>query len=400
MIIRMDGQDIVRHADPDRWIDTVATLFPNGDQRGFWRFLYDIEARSWDLVRDRPYLPPVQAADFLRMMHPSNIAALPLVPGLLRPVAHVMRRYGVDADARFVRFINEQLLISTQQHATHAPYLPGALGLTYPSSTWYPVGGMYRPALLLMRSITQHGGMVKFRRAVTSIESVNGAWKVTTSNGETYQATTVVSSIPIWNMVDVTHGSVRGWMKKHAGRRDDIWSAVTMYLAVEGRPDLPTAYYQIHVDTPLPHCASDTVFVTVSRPDDGEKAPPGVSTVTVSTHARWTDWQARTKEQYDQQRRDVMKAILGVLERQLPEIGLLPRIYTGAGTPQTWITYTQRYGGYVGGIPHDVRRPMLLMTPNQTPFRGLYMIGDSVFPGQGTPAVMLGAWNTVERIVG
>ena len=26
------------------------------------------------------------------------------------------------------------------------------------------------------------------------------------------------------------------------------------------------------------------------------------------------------------------------------------------------------------------------------------MIGDSVFPGQGTPAVMMGAWNTVQRI--
>jgi phytoene dehydrogenase-like protein len=43
---------------------------------------------------------------------------------------------------------------------------------------------------------------------------------------------------------------------------------------------------------------------------------------------------------------------------------------------------------------------MLLLPPNQTPFAGLYMVGDSVFPGQGTPAVMLGAWNTIERIVG
>lgn len=400
MIIRMDGFEIVRHADPATWIETMAQTFPSGDQRGFWSMLYDIEARSWDLVRDRSYLPPATARDWLRMLNPANLSALPLVPGLIRPVEHLLRRFGLHTDPQFRRFINEQLLISTQQQATHAPYLPGALGLTYPSSTWYPVGGMYRPALLLMRTITQRGGAVKFRRSVTSIQQVNGAWQVTTANGETYRAATVVSSIPIWNMVGLTQGPVRSWMQRHADNNGTIWSAVTLYLGVEGRPALPTAYYQIHVDTPLPHCASDSVFVTVSRPDDDEKAPPGVSTVTVSTHARWTDWQDLSRERYDEQRATVTAAILGVLERQLPEIGLLPRIHVGAGTPRTWITYTQRHGGYVGGIPHDIRRPMLLLPPNQTPFAGLYMVGDSVFPGQGTPAVMLGAWNTIERIVG
>ena len=400
MIIRMDGQDIVRHADAETWIDAMSRMFPQGDQRGFWSYLYRIEAASYDLIRDRPYLPPATLRDMLRMLHPSNLGALSLVPGLIRPVSHIMRRFGVDTDPRFMRFVNEQLLISTQQHASHAPYLPGALGLTYPSSTWYPVGGMYRPALLLMRSITARGGRVNFRRRVTSIRRDKGAWQVATLNGETYTARNVVSSIPIWNMADLTDGPVRSWMQRHARSNGDIWSAVTFYLGVEGRPDLPTAYYQIHVDTPLPHCASDTVFVTVSRPDDNAKAPPGVSTVTVSTHARWTDWQTTSAEAYATQRERVINAILGVLERQLPEIGQLPRIYVGAGMPQTWGHYTHRHHGFVGGIPHDVRRPMLLLPPNQTPFAGLYMIGDTAFPGQGTPAVMLGAWNTVERIVG
>jgi phytoene dehydrogenase-like protein len=70
------------------------------------------------------------------------------------------------------------------------------------------------------------------------------------------------------------------------------------------------------------------------------------------------------------------------------------------GTPVTWENYTQRLDGFVGGIPHDVARPLFMLPPNQTPFEGLYMIGDSAFPGQGMPAVMLGAWNTVARIFG
>lgn len=400
VIVRMEDGEIVRHADPVRWIDEAARLFPVGDQRGFWQRLYEIERKAYRIVLEHPVMPPATVGAALRMLRPRYAQAAGLVGGLLRPMQQLMRRYGVDRDPRFMRFVNEQLLISTQNHASHAPYVPAAMGLTYPSSTWYPVGGMFRPALLMMRSLTDRGGVVRFRRHVTSIDRHNGAWEVRTSNGETYRARSVVSSIPVWNMARLTHGRVQRWMEMHALRHRRIWSAVTVYLAVEGRPALPTAYYQLHATRPLPYCASDSIFVSVSRPDDDVKAPPGITTVTISTHVRWEDWSDTTPATHAERKRMVTDAILAEVERLLPEIGTLPRVHVSSGTPHTWVHYTQRMHGYVGGIPHDIRRPMLLLPPNVTPFEGLYMVGDNAFPGQGTPAVMLGAMNIARIFAG
>lgn len=391
VIVRMDDTEIVRHADRDRWIDEAARLFPVGDQRGFWQRLYDIERRAYRIVQEQSVSPPATLGAAMRMLHPRHLPAVGLLGGLVRPMLHLMRRHGVHTDPRFMRFVNEQLLISTQNHARHAPFIPAAMGLTYPSSTWYPVGGMYRPALLLLRALTDRGGVARFRRHVTSVEHDKGAWVVRTRNGETYRARSVVSSIPIWNMARITHGRVQWWMTRHAARHPRIWSAFTVYLAVEGRPMLPTAYYQLHVGRPLPYCASDSIFVSVSRPDDDVKAPPGVTTVTISTHVRWDDWRDTSPASHDERKRIVTDAIMAEVERLLPEIGRLPRVHVSSGSPHTWVRYTDRMHGYVGGIPHDVRRPMLLLPPNVTPFAGLYMVGDSAFPGQGTPAVMLGA---------
>lgn len=118
----------------------------------------------------------------------------------------------------------------------------------------------------------------------------------------------------------------------------------------------------------------------------------------MSTHARSHDWKGLSDEAYREQKQRVHEHIMRIIMRRMPEFAGMVVSEQDAGTPRTWVTYTQRYDGYVGGIPHDVARPLITLPPNQTPFRGLYHIGDSAFPGQGTPAVMLSAWNTVQRI--
>jgi phytoene dehydrogenase-like protein len=56
------------------------------------------------------------------------------------------------------------------------------------------------------------------------------------------------------------------------------------------------------------------------------------------------------------------------------------------GTPVTFQRFTRRQGGFVGGFPQT----SLLRgwAPRLMP--GLWMVGDSIFPGQSTAAVALG----------
>lgn len=399
MILRLPDGDVIRHADVETWIDHVTERFPTGDQRGFWKHLYELESSVYDLIKDKPYLPPSTPGDWIRMADPRNLSAVRLLPGLFRPMSTLMRRYGVDADPRFRSLVNEQMLISTQSTAAEAPYLTGAMGLTYPSETYYPVGGMIRPAILMLRSITGSGGQVKFRRQVVSLAQTNdGWWEAITANGERYRAQTVVSSIPVWNMARIVQGAPAAAYRRWASKYPQAWAALTLYFVLEGVPDLPTPYIQMHLDEDVPYVHSRSLFLTVSRPHDRQKAPEGETTVTVSTHARFSDWADLTPEEHSKQKQQMMQSLRSVIERRMPEFDGMRWHHVEAGTPQTWIHYTGRHHGFVGGIPHTVSQNMLTLPKNQTPFKGLYQIGDSAFPGQGTPAVMMGAWNTAARI--
>jgi C-3',4' desaturase CrtD len=400
MLIRMPEFDVIRYAEVDRWIAEAERVFPGGRQGAFWRELYRLESRVWSLVQGLTHFPPAGATDLLRLAKPSLLANAPLALGLLRPMDVLLERHGVHRNADFRRFINEQLLISTQNTSHKAPYLTAAMGLTYPSETYYPVGGMVRPALLLMRHATSRGAQVKFRRRVTQIARDGNQWRVQCANGEEYRAQRVVSSVPIWNMARLTDERPRAYFESLSSRFSSAWCAVTLYLTVHGVPRLPSQYVQLHLDADIPYVHSKSLFLTLSHPDDRQKAPEGVTTITVSTHACAEDWKGLSIDEYTRRRELVRDAMVEVIRRRMHELDGMETSRVDVGTPVTWENYTQRHDGFVGGIPHDVTRPLFLLPPNQTPFEGLYMIGDSAFPGQGMPAVMLGAWNTVARIFG
>ena len=400
MLIRMPEFDVIRHANVHAWIDEAERQFPGGRQGAFWSELYRLESRVWSLVQGLTHFPPTGVGDLVRLAKPSLLAGAPLSLGLIRPMDVLMERYGVDRNAAFGRFINEQLLISTQNTSQSAPYLTGAMGLTYPSETYYPVGGMYRPALQLMRHATARGARVKFRRRVTQITRDGKQWRVQCANGEEYRAQRVVSSIPIWNMARLTDEQPRAYFERVSSRFDSAWCAITLYLTLQGVPKLPSQYLQLHLDADIPYVHSKSLFLTVSHPDDRQKAPEGVTTVTVSTHALADDWKGLSTDEYTRRRELVRDAMVEVIRRRMHEFDGMDLSRVDVGTPITWQNYTQRHDGFVGGIPHDVRRPLFTLPPNKTPFDGLYMIGDSAFPGQGMPAVMLSAWNTVARIFG
>jgi phytoene dehydrogenase-like protein len=68
-------------------------------------------------------------------------------------------------------------------------------------------------------------------------------------------------------------------------------------------------------------------------------------------------------------------------------------------TPVTWSHWIYRKKGRVGGISQNVDRSLLDWTPNKTPFDGIYLCGDTVFPGQGIPGVTLSGINAYYRLL-
>ncbi len=65
------------------------------------------------------------------------------------------------------------------------------------------------------------------------------------------------------------------------------------------------------------------------------------------------------------------------------------------GTPVTFQRFTRRAKGWVGGYPQT----NLFRTQGPRLGRGLWMVGDSIFPGQSVPAVALGGLRVAGQIL-
>lgn len=79
--------------------------------------------------------------------------------------------------------------------------------------------------------------------------------------------------------------------------------------------------------------------------------------------------------------------ILGTVALALPGVRQHLR-YMQAGTPFSFWRYTRRHHGMVGGMPqHLANSGLFSLGPRATGVAGLWLVGDSTFPGQSTAAV-------------
>jgi phytoene dehydrogenase-like protein len=86
--------------------------------------------------------------------------------------------------------------------------------------------------------------------------------------------------------------------------------------------------------------------------------------------------------------------MLSAAERVLPALRPAAKLIL-PGTPVTFQRFTRRAFGWVGGFPQT----SLFRTwaPRLTP--DLWMVGDSIFPGQSTAAVALGGLRVARAVL-
>ena len=68
-------------------------------------------------------------------------------------------------------------------------------------------------------------------------------------------------------------------------------------------------------------------------------------------------------------------------------------------SPRTFARFTQREGGAVGGVPRRAGLHHYRTLSPKPVQEGLWLVGDSVFPGQSTLATALGGVRTAAAIL-
>ncbi|GIV68772.1 phytoene desaturase family protein [Caldilinea sp.] len=403
MVVHLpDGQTIARYGDERRWEEYRRAFGETGET--FFRWQEACADALWDLALRAPAWPPQSpgevaslvrdglawlAADLRRRLHP------PLLADAFRPVAAHLQ----NAPHALCLFVDAQLLIAAQTTSAYANALYGAAALDLPRrGVVHLQGGIGAIAETLVDAVRRHGGKVLLRQEVERIVYEKGEpTAVVTKRGERFPARTVVANLPPWNIARLMGDHAPEALRRLPENPEPGWGAFTVYVGFDAgivEPDAPL-HHQVIEREPLGE--GNSIFLSLSPDWDESRAPRGRRALTISTHTALDPWWKLfrfDRRRYEQRKAHYLERILRSAERVLPGLRahadlILP------GTPVTFQRFTRRMRGWVGGFPQT----SLFRTWGPRLDRSLWMVGDSIFPGQSTAAVALGGLRVARAIL-
>lgn len=397
-----DGVAVQRWGDERRHAEHRAAFGAAAD--AFWRWQERTADALWALALRTPPWPPQSPDEFGRL----------LGAGLVwlgsRPRAHLDARLLADAfrplaahlqgiPDRLRLFVDAQLLISAQTTSQRANALYGASALDLPRrGVVHLEGGIGAIAETLAQAVRTHGGKLHYRQQVERIVVERGRpVAVITKRGQAYPADLVIANLPPWNIAPLLGDAAPPALRHLPTQPAEGWGAFTVYAGVDEAAlpaDFPL-HHQVIVREPLGE--GNTAFLSLSPAWDKGRAPTGKRALTISTHTDLKPWwttYAQDRSHYEQRKQVYTERLLAAAERAMP--GLRSSVdLVLPGTPVTFQRFTRRAWGWVGGFPQT----SLFRAWGPRLLPGLWMVGDSIFPGQSTAAVALGGLRVAQGVL-
>jgi phytoene dehydrogenase-like protein len=177
-------------------------------------------------------------------------------------------------------------------------------------------------------------------------------------------------------------------LRRLSSRPEDGWGAFMVYVGLDDSviPQDTPLHHQIILRRPLGE--GNSVFASLSPAWDASRAPAGHRALTLSTHTYLNDWwqlYQNDRPAYETRKAEMTEKMLTAAEEAIPGLCAAARLVMPA-TPVTFQHFTRRKWGWVGGFPQTG----LLRALGPRLGRNLWLVGDSIFPGQSIAAVALG----------
>lgn len=391
--------------DRDRWREERQRHFPHSER--FWQGLEQLFAISWRFQQRQPILPPRNGFDLWQLVQALRPETLLTLPFSLMTVTDWMNFCGVGGDRRLRQFLDLQLKLYSQVDASETALLYAATALCLsqdPHGLYHLHGSMQVLSDLLANALQRDGGQIYTRHLVRHIEVERGrAVAVQVENLKTktiqrLEADHIVANVPAQNLPHLLGDAIPAGYARRLKTLPPASGAFVIYLGVKEAaiPEACPPHLQFLYDAQGPIGENNSLFVSVSQPQDG-RAPSGYRTLIASSFTEPNFWRqpdldyAATKAQYTQT----------ALERLGKFFDLRPEhiVHCEAATPRTFWRYTARLDGIVGGISQRLSTfgPFGLAT--RTPIPHLWLVGDSVHPGEGTAGVSYGARALVQQLL-
>lgn len=387
----------------DELVESLCAL-PDAPERGVREF-FAVQARAadalWPALDDPSLLPPFGRGAVSRHLRalPSYLRLAPLAG---RTLGDVMRARGV-ASFEPLRVLVESLCRITVQCGADEAEAPLALAaIDYPfRGAGHVTGGIGEFASGIVGAIRANGGHVEFATRADSIAPCDDGWAVGTRRG-TFRARSVLANVlpqDLRRLVAAREGDLPR-IDRLARGVESGWGAAMLYLTARAPRGAggEARHFEIVQDAASPFVAGNHLFCSVSAAGDLRGLPPGRRTITVSTHVPMREFAALSPAAQELFVETVQERMRRGVARFLPEWheGVESSM---TASPRTFARFTGRAGGHVGGVPRTAGvRSYLGASPCEVR-PGLFLVGDSVFPGQSALAAAAGGVKAAEAAI-
>lgn len=396
-----DGISVDRWSDERRWAERRQVF--SDEAHAFWLWQEKTADLLWDAVgRGLPW-PPGNPVELVQLGSRGMAAFIQnlsrFTPGWGTDAFRTVEYRIKEHDPAFRTFLDAQLLISAQTTSEHTNALYAAAALDLPRrGVAHVQGGMGALAETLAGAIRQHGGNIVYRNEVIRLKILeNGDYLLETNKGTKYRAPTVIANLTPWNIKQLLEENAPHRYQTLSQLPDESWGAMMVYVGIEDRNSIEQLPLHQQVITSSPLAEGNSIFISLSPEWDPTRAPAKHRALTISTHTRLKDWwqlYEEDRDAYETRKQNYLDRMLQTAEIALPGLRNAAKLILPA-TPITFQRFTRRARGWVGGFPQS----SLFRTWPARVLPGLWMVGDSIFPGQSTPAVALGGLRVAEAIL-
>lgn len=386
------------------YLAELKKLFPHKKESitAFFEEVWKIGNEVIKLIDPLPVLPPKTAGEWSRLVLAANPGTVRLLPYLNKTLDTLIVKHGLQEEKLFVHLIDAQLIDSMQVTSKDCSAIIGAYALSiYHEGAFYIEGGLFQAAAALLEAAKQYGAVLKKRTWIKKLRQTPEGYTATDQKGQEWKAEQVIGNLPLQGFLNVLDEPLRKKCHPSYLKKAELpqWGTMTLYLAIDEHivPEGIPLFMQVLQSETGEMAEGEHLFLSLSAPDDRIRAPIGCRTMTVSTHTALHNWE--TKEQYDAYKIKLTKKMMEGVKTIFPDIekGLTHELQ---GAPKAWERFTRRPMGMVGGFPQTLQHSLFNSLSHRTGVKGLWLCGDSVFPGAGTIGVSVSGFHVFRSITG
>lgn len=404
-----EGERVPVHGDLEAYLAVLGRLFPRCEA-GLRAFYESLRPIYRDAARVG-FLPVADASpvDLARMAFGNPSLVVTYLPRLTRTLWSALGPLLPPLEDPEVRrlkaLLDVDLAFATCTPSHEVPLLLAAPILLdrHEGGVYYPVGGASALPAALATGLARSGGELRLGARVRRVVVEAGrAVGVELETGERLAARHVVCNASVWDTFELLlpPGAVSRSRRRRVERLVPSFSAFVTCVGVEAEV-VPEGFHPHTVLVP-DHVSllEDTSILYVPSLDDPSLAPAGrhaVSVVNVVDYARWRPGargQTRDLEALDQ---GYVERALELAEAALPGICRTCGVQ-GWLSPMTLETRLRRRFGAVGGPAQTMAQSLNKRQGNRTEIDGLFLVGDSTFPGEGVVAVTISGMICADQI--